>query len=424
MMTAPGARGVIARGLGRSYGDAAQNGRGAVLDCRSLGAPPIELADGIIRVGAGMSLETLLEHIVPRGWMLPVLPATRHVTIGGAIAADVHGKNHRTTGTFGNWLRSFVIVTPSGTIDVDPDSDPELFAATTGGMGLTGTVVAACLRAVPCETSWLMATTTPGRDLDAVMDHMDATSAAYSVAWLDAFSGGTALGRGVVVTAEPALAGDLPADRTDDPRELRWRRSFTIPRKLSVPVATPGLVRPFNRAWFRRGRHASSEPRPLRFDAVLMPLDAIDGWNRLYGRKGFLQYQFAVPDEGAGFIRTTLERLRDRGCWSCFTTLKRFGAGSDAPLSFPIKGWSLSLDIPAGSPNLASVLDELDRDLVEAGGRVYLAKDSRLRPEHLSAMYPDVPRLTEVRARVDPDQVMQSDLARRLGLVQRERGGR
>jgi decaprenylphospho-beta-D-ribofuranose 2-oxidase len=410
-------RGAIARGAACSYGDAAQNEHGTVLDCRSLAAAPVVLEDGILRVGAGVTLGTVLETIVPMGWMLPVLPATRHATVGGAIAADVHGKNHHRVGSLRRWLDSFTLVTPIGVLEVDAANDPDLFAATAGGMGLTGVVVEARLRLVRGETAWLMATQSPAHDLDALLAQMDEPNAAFTVAWIDAFASGPALGRGVVVTADPARRADVPDAEQARLRAVRWRRLARVPDGLTLPLARPMLSRRFNSVWFRRATRSSRSARATRFDAVLMPLDAVGGWNRLYGRRGFVQYQFVVPDSGVGFLRHALERLQRERCWSCFTTLKRLGPANDSPLSFPRAGWSLSLDIPAWSPGLSEVLDAMDDDLVAAGGRIYLAKDSRMRGGVIAAMYPSLGRLVAVRDRVDPGGVLQSDLARRLSLV-------
>jgi decaprenylphospho-beta-D-ribofuranose 2-oxidase len=234
---------------------------------------------------------------------------------------------------------------------------------------------------------------------------------------IDAFTGGAAHGRGIVVGADPADVDAVPARHRGNPRAVKWRKYVSVPRRVSLPVASSVLVRRFNDLWFRRAKHASRAARPVRFDSVLMPLDAIPGWNQLYGRGGFVQYQFAVPLAGVGFLSHALERLRAARCWSCFTTLKRLGPSSGAPLSFPLEGWSLSLDIPASAPDLRAVLDELDQALIDAGGRVYLAKDSRMRADLIPKMYPDVSRLAEVRSRFDPRDVVQSNLARRLGLV-------
>ena len=211
----------------------------------------------------------------------------------------------------------------------------------------------------------------------------------------------------IAADAAPAGEPEAPAAREFQPRH--WGR---------VPSWVPRLlhdrsVSALNAVWLRRARRRA-EPRPVPFDSVLMPLDALTGWSRLYGRHGFEQYQFVVPDGAVGLLELALERLQRAGCFSYFTTLKRLGAANDAPLSFPLAGWTLSLDLPAGAPQLHRTLDELDALVADAGGRVYLAKDARLRPDMFEAMYPEVARFREVCARVDPDGVMQSDLSRRL----------
>jgi decaprenylphospho-beta-D-ribofuranose 2-oxidase len=410
-----GSSGLIARGLGRSYGDAALNGPGIVLDGTALDEVlSVDAERGTVDAQGGVSFSSLLELLLPLGWTLPVLPATRHVTVGGAIAADVHGKNHCSQGTIGRHLERFTLCTPKGTVLVDRRSDPELFAATTGGMGLTGVVVDARLRLVPAATSSLIARSATASSLDELLSRLEtyAETHEFVVGWIDGLARGPRLGRGVAVGADASPAGALADPTSDAARAFRPRHWGRVPR-WAPRLLHNSTVSAVNGLWLRRASRRAT-PRPVSLDTVLMPLDAVAGWNRLYGRRGFVQYHFVVPDSAAELIEVALERLERARCFSYFTTLKRLGAASDAPLSFPMPGWSLSLDLPAGTEHLATELDELDELVAGAGGRVYLAKDSRLRPEAFGAMYPDVARLREVCARVDPDGVMQSDLSRRL----------
>jgi decaprenylphospho-beta-D-ribofuranose 2-oxidase len=409
------ARGVIPRGLGRSYGDAAQNAGGHVLDTTRLQAiHAFDPAAGVITADAGASLRRLLAEVVPAGWFLPVVPGTQHVTLGGAIAADIHGKNHHHDGTFGRHVRSAVLEAPGGErIVLTPDGTPDELWATTGGMGLTGVVTRATVALTPIATSWIAETTRRTADLDETMALMSAGDRRhrYSVAWIDCLARGRRFGRSVVMWGDHATVDELPAVRRADPLARRDGRATA-----SAPWVPSGLVRretvaAFNELYFRRAPRSARRIVPL--DRFFFPLDALKRWNRLYGRTGLLQYQLVVPFGREAALRTALEVLNRAGAPAFLAVLKRFGP-EQGPLSFPMPGWTLAMDLPAGAPALAPVLDRLDELVAEAGGRVYLAKDSRLRPDLLETMYRRLPAWRRVRETLDPDGTMRSDLARRL----------
>ncbi len=412
-------RGAIARGLGRSYGDAAQCAGGTVIDVTGLATVrSFDVERGVIRVDAGMSLGDLTRLAAPLGWFLPVVPGTRHVTVGGAVASDIHGKNHHVDGSFCDHVDGFTLLTPTETVDVTPTSEPDLFWATAGGMGLTGVVGDVTIRLQPVDTAFMRVDTERARDLDDALGRMEEGDHRYqySVAWIDCLARGASLGRAVLTRAGHARLDDLPTRTRPTALRADPRRAVTAP-----PWAPPGLlnrasVRAFNALWFAKAPSVERD-RLQPLDRFFHPLDGVQGWNRLYGRRGFVQYQFVVPVGQERALSHAVERLSTTRCASFLAVLKQMGGANAGPLSFPMAGWTLALDIPVGPPSVGSLLDELDELVAEAGGRVYLAKDSRLRPDVLAAMYPRLGEWREVRARVDPRGVMRSDLARRLELA-------
>ncbi|HEY2813232.1 MAG TPA: FAD-binding oxidoreductase [Acidimicrobiales bacterium] len=418
----PATRGVVARGLGRSYGDAAQNAGGVVVDTTATGATSgIRVVDGTVTVPGGTSLDALMAEVVPQGYFVPVSPGTRYVTVGGAIAADVHGKNHHIDGSFANHVRSLRLAVPGGKVlDIGPSEDqqPELFWATTGGMGLTGIIVEATVSLLRIESSMVLVDTDRVRDLDAVMTLMDEGDARYhySVAWIDLMATGKSMGRSVLTRGDFAPRGALQPGRRGDALLPPSRR--VVP----APPAPPGLlnkasIRIFNELYFRQAparRRGELQSIPQFFH----PLDFVDGWNRLYGPHGFLQWQSVIPFGQERTLQRVVEALSNAHLPSFLAVLKRFGAADPGPLSFPLPGWTLALDLPvAHGPALAVLLDDLDREVADAGGRIYLAKDSRLRPEMVPVMYPRLDEWREVRRSVDPQGALCSDLARRLHLL-------
>lgn len=415
------AGGVIARGLGRSYGDAAQCAGGTVVATDRLdGIGPIG-EDGTVTVGGGATLQKIMTEALPQGWWVPVTPGTRQVTVGGAIAADIHGKNHHVDGSFCRHVTSLTLATPVGLRRVGPDRDPGLFWATAGGMGLTGVVVEADLQLVPVETSWMEVDTEGFDRPEAAMATMVSSDAGYrySVAWVDA-GPSPRRGRTVLTRANHAARAALPARRAPHPA-VPGRPAVRIPTAPPRGLVGTAAAAALGVLWSRRA--AGQRRGELQSIASYFhPLDWVATWNLLYGPRGMVQYQFVVGDDAARVVPETLDLLGRHRVWSSLAVLKRFGPADPGPLSFPMAGWTLALDFPAGHRRLPPLLADLDDLVVGAGGRVYLAKDSRLPLPLLRLMYPRLGELDVARKTVDPASVLRSDLSRRLGLDDGGRG--
>ncbi|WP_221321416.1 FAD-binding protein [Actinoplanes sp. L3-i22] len=399
-----GSRGLIARGGGRSYGDAAQNAGGLVLDMRGQGGiGTVDPVTATVEAGAGVTVGELVRHLAPRGWTLPVVPGSAGVTVGGAIAADVHGKNHRRHGTFGAQVAAMSVLTPAyGPMEMSLTVNAEQFWATVGGLGLTGIIRRARLRLIPLGSWWVTTVDDEQPSLDRVLERLRAVAATseHAVAWVD--HGGA----GVVTGARPARLGALVPGRV-----AAGRRTPVLPgRGIAWPPVSAAADRVRRFAARIRPRHERSLAE-LHF-----PLDALPGWAGLHGRRGLVQYQFTVPFGAEDVLAEALHGTRSAGFAPSLSVLKLFAEANPAPLSFPAPGWSLAMDFAARAA-LAPVLDRLDERVAAAGGRVYLVKDSRVRPDLLDAMYPGLARWRAVRSMLDPEHRLVSDLARRLRLT-------
>jgi decaprenylphospho-beta-D-ribofuranose 2-oxidase len=414
-VTGAGPRGLLARGLGRSYGDAAQSGGATILDLSPMASIELDTATGTVTAGAGASLDALMKTLVPAGFFVPVTPGTRMVTVGGAIAADVHGKNHHVDGTFGAHVSRMTVVDGRGdVVTLTPDADPERFWATVGGMGLTGVIVDATFDLIPVTSSLISVDTERATDLDDVMDRMITgdDDYRYTVAWIDSVH---PAGRGVLTRGDHAPADWLTGKQAENPLTFNPKAIATAPAIVPGGLVTPLTMRAFNEAWFRKAPK-SRQGELQQIGTFFHPLDIVQDWNRVYGPAGFLQYQFAVPDDAGHLVRQALAALRGVGALSALTVLKRFGAANPAPLSFPQPGWTLAVDVPAGVDGLAATLDRLDEQVLAAGGRLYLAKDSRMSPGMMTASYPRLSEWQRVRDAMDPNGVFTSDQSRRLSL--------
>ncbi len=415
-------RGVVPRGLGRSYGDAAQNAGGTTLDLTRLnrvltvdaGSDPATTT-----VEAGVSLDALMRTLLPFGLWVPVLPGTRQVTVGGAIAADVHGKNHHTQGSFGNHVRSLDLLTADGEVHTLAPDDPDTagaFWATIGGMGLTGAILRATVVLQRAETAYFAVDTDRCSDIDDLLTTMSTGDDAYtySVAWFDAVTKGRHMGRAVLTRGDKAKLSDLTPRLKRDPLKFVAPSFGTIPQVFPNRMVNAATAKAFSEFWYRKApKHQVGALQNIT--QFFHPLDIVAEWNRVYGPNGFLQYQFVVPFSEHETFKRCFEMIVRSGHLSCLNVLKRFGPGNSAPLSFPMPGWTLTVDLPI-ERGLDKLCDALDQEVVGAGGRVYLAKDSRLSAERFRQMYPRLDDFLAVRHEVDPAGLFTSDLARRLEL--------
>jgi decaprenylphospho-beta-D-ribofuranose 2-oxidase len=409
-------RTMISRGMGRSYGDPAQNAGGIVVDTTALDQMWLDSSTGALTAQSGVTVDTILARSVPHGWFIPVTPGTRFVSVGGALAADIHGKNHHKDGSFSQHVAELRLLTSDGHLrDLGPghDSD-ELFWATIGGMGRTGIITQATVRMIPIETSRIRVDTDRFTSLDALMARMVESDShyRYTVAWIDSVAGSSDF-RSVLTCGDHAQVAELSKSQVNNPLDYDPKVVIKAPRWFPRHLLNRWTVSAFNELWFRKApQHRQGELQTIA--EFFHPLDLVDGWNRIYGSTGFVQYQFVVPDSASDVVRQALTKLRSAGAISFLSVLKRFGPQNPAPLSFPTAGWTLALDIPADVPGLASVLDQLDQLVVEAGGRLYLAKDARMSPETFRASYPRLDEWLKTVNSIDPDETFRSDLFRRL----------
>jgi len=413
-------RGILARGLGRSYGDNAQNGGGLVIDMNALNRiHSIDTDDATVDVDAGVNLDQLMRAALPLGLWVPVLPGTRQVTVGGAIACDIHGKNHHSAGSFGNHVRSMDLLTADGQVrTLTPDGpEAELFWATVGGNGLTGIILRATIAMTPTETAYFVADGDVTGTLDeTIAFHSDGTEAnyTYSSAWFDAISAPPKLGRAAISRGSLATLDQLPKKLRKNPLKFDAPQLLTFPDIFPNGLANKYTFVPIGELWYRKsGTYRGKVQNLTQF---YHPLDMLGEWNRGYGSLGFAQYQFVVPTDAVDEFKAIIVDIQRSGFYSFLNVFKLFGPGNQAPLSFPIPGWNVCVDFPI-TAGLNEFLNGLDKRVLEFGGRLYTAKDSRTTAETFHAMYPRIDEWIAVRRKVDPDGVFASDMARRLELL-------
>ncbi len=396
---------LIARGRGRSYGDSSLAAH--VINTRYLNhLLSFDESSAVLSCAAGVSFADILSVFVPKGWFPPVTPGTQFVTIGGAIASDVHGKNHHLEGSFTDHVLALKIATVSdGIVECSRERRGELFHATCGGMGLTGLILEASFRLKPIPSAYINETTLKAKHLEEALELFDVHhTAPYSVAWIDCSSSGRSLGRSVVMVGEHAERGGLSTGK---------HGRLTVPLDMPSRVLNRYSIRAFNTLYYMRKKQTH---RLIHYRPFFYPLDGIRHWNRLYGKNGFLQYQFVLP-RGASLTGLTavLRRIAAAGRVSFLTTLKALGASNAHLLSFPLEGCTLALDFRLDR-EVFDLLNELDRIVLDHGGRVYLTKDGRMSAQTFKQSYPRWPAFMQVRHAYGADTVFHSLQSQRLGL--------
>ena len=415
-------RGIIARGMGRSYGDPAQNGGGLVVDMTPLNRiHSIDPDTGIVDVDGGVTLDQLMKAALPYGLWVPVLPGTRQVTIGGAIGPDIHGKNHHSAGSFGDHVLSMELLVADGRVlHLEPTGETaELFWATVGGMGLTGIILRARIQMTFTETAYFIADTDRTDTLDeTIAAHSDGSEVnyTYSSAWFDAISAPPKTGRSTISRGSLATLDQL---KEFAPKLAKDPLKFNAPQLMTVPDIFPSWtmnklsLMAIGEAYYLMGSPSRNDV--INLTQFYQPLDLIGEWNRGYGKAGFLQYQFVVPTDAVEPFKDIIYDIQSSGHYTALNVFKLFGEGNQAPLSYPMKGWNVCVDFPI-RPGLNEFLDRLDDQVMQFGGRLYLAKESRTSAEKFHAMYPGMAGWLKTRRDIDPTGVFASDMSRRLEL--------
>lgn len=404
----------IARGLGRSYGDSSlADSVWPMRQCDHF--ITFDKAKGLLSCEAGVSLDEILQLTVPHGWFLPVTPGTKFVTLGGAIASDVHGKNHHIDGCFSQWIEQLTLLTGDGEIHTCSASEnAPLFYATCGGMGLTGIILQATLKLKKIESSTINQTTYKAHNLTHAFELFEQNdNAEYSVAWIDSMSKGNKLGRSLIMTGEHQA--ESQSTQSSAPLQTHSDSAFTMPCNAPGFLLNQYTVTAFNQLYYNRIR-LSEKQDFLHYDPFFYPLDRIQNWNRLYGKKGFLQYQFVIPDDNALYnMRNILTVIAESGKASFLSVLKKFGKANKNYLSFPISGYTLALDFKYNN-GLLAFLQHLDDLVLDAGGRVYLTKDARMTEQTFKNSYPQWETFQQVREQHKSIDCFSSLQSKRLGL--------
>jgi decaprenylphospho-beta-D-ribofuranose 2-oxidase len=408
---------LVPRGLGRSYGDQAINDNLGVAVCTRLNHfLSWNPAEGILHCEAGVSLEEIISVFAPQGWLPMICPGTKFVTVGGAIANDIHGKAHHTDGSFVNCVVSFKILLADGKIvTASRTENPELFWANFGGLGLLGIILSATLKLRKIETTYFRQKSIKIRNLDHMLEALETYDHEYnySVAWIDALAKGKKLGGGVLTLGNAAKLDELSPKLKAHPLKLHSTGKLTVPFFLPGFVLNGLTVRILNRVI----AFVQNSPKEfVHYEKFFFPLDAINNWNKGYGRRGFVQYQFVIPEEGGKKnLVEILNMIADSGCTPFLNVFKKMG-DEQGILSFPFKGYTLAIDFPV-TPKLFEFTPKLDAKVFESGGRLYLGKDALLDESMFKRMYPRYTEWLAIKQRYDPGNKFTSNISRRLGLT-------
>jgi decaprenylphospho-beta-D-ribofuranose 2-oxidase len=405
----------IPRGNGRCYGDASL----ALTTISTLNYKRIlsfDTVNGVFECQSGIILDRILEVIVPKGWFLPVTPGTKFITVGGAVGSDVHGKNHHVDGSFSNHIIDMdVMVADGSVITCSPTKNNDLFEATCGGMGLTGMITRIKFRLKKIETSYVRQKQVKAANLEELIAlferYKDYT---YSMAWIDCLTKGEHFGRGILIVGEHATEKELNETQKKKKLDVHGKMKITFPFNLPSWVLNTLTVKAFNFLYY--GKNFRKEiDNVVPYEPFFYPLDAILHWNRGYGKKGFVQYQFVLPLSAKQGLVNILNRISDEGLGSFLAVLKVFGK-QDSLISFPDEGFTLALDFPVRE-GLFRFLDELDQIVLQYGGRLYMSKDARMKPEVLFKGYPRIEEFKSIVRKYNPSYKLSSVQSERLLLT-------
>lgn len=408
---------LLSRGMGRSYADQATNTNHRILKMEKMNHfLKFDETSGVLECEAGVTLADIIQYLAPRGWFPLINPGTKHVTLGGAIANDIHGKAHHVDGSFINCVVSFTILLADGRIlTASREENSDLFFANFGGLGLLGSILTVVIRLRKIETTYFIQKSIVARDLDEMLEAIEESDKdyAYSVAWIDSLVKGKNMGKGVLVVGNEAKLTDLPPKLREKPLLVSGKARANIPFYLPSFALNTFTVKILNKLIYVKQKSGTGI---AHYDSFFFPLDMINNWNRGYGKKGFIQYQFVVPLEGGKEnIRKILTEITKSNCVPFLNVLKKFGKG-EGYLSFPFEGFTFAIDFPV-TQQLKAFIKKLDSLVLDAGGRIYLGKDAYLDEATFKDMYPKYNEWLEVKRKYDPKNLFSSDLARRIGLV-------
>ena len=408
--------GLIARGNGRCYGDASLASH-TVSTLRYDKILSFDTELGIFECQSGLTLDKILEVIVPKGWFLPVTPGTKFITIGGAVASDVHGKNHHVDGSFSAHIRELELVLASGaSLTCSQQLHPDLFWATCGGMGLTGIITRVQFQLKKIETAYIKQKQVKAENLEEVIQLFEAYKHyTYSVAWIDCLKKGSDFGRSILILGEHASISDLDEQKKRNPLRLPSKKQLPFPFSLPSFALNQLTIKAFNFLFYAKNRKKEIN-NIVSYEPFFYPLDAVANWNRMYGASGFVQYQFVLPLESKEGLVEILRKISNQGLGSFLAVLKVFGKQNNL-ISFPTEGYTLALDFPVRK-DLFRFLDELDEIVLKYKGRIYLSKDARMKAEIFWKSYPNAARFVDIIKRYNPGFKFNSIQALRLHITQ------